>query len=212
MVSKLSVVSLALAAASALGDCLLSDNGNTIVAAINTLIADNNGLLAAILGWGGPGYDPDPIRGGTLSLNYATGNLAFYFNYYDAQNTCDATTVIELLDQAAPTIKDIAGNYTSKSGDFASADLTDAAQGYVSTFASGARNVITAAYSWLPCEFVGTTFQTIDGIITAVAAAEQAYGLSPSVAPTKPQTCGGPTPTSPPTCSRRQADKQKRAN
>ncbi|CAN6674852.1 hypothetical protein TRVA0_068S00430 [Trichomonascus vanleenenianus] len=213
MVSKLATISLALAAvASAQADCGLSDNGVTIVNAIDTLMTDNDNLLAAINSWSMDESTDQISQKMTTVTNDAT-TLASDFGVI-RWNDCDVTTVVTLLGEAASTIIDIVSTLENERNIFAMAGLTTTSQGFVSTLASSTTQVINAAFNWLPCDAIDQVFDTVDYIFGNITAAQHAYDVSPSVLPSKPTNCattatGGSTPTSPPTCSKKRV---KRAN
>ncbi|CAN6673262.1 hypothetical protein TRVA0_048S00518 [Trichomonascus vanleenenianus] len=201
MVSKLFAVSLALAAASALGQqtqCQLSTGGTAIVADITTLSNDNSNLVENLNEWGGD-TTSDAFYN-IVNLAQAViadvNTVANAFASNSAPSDCDITTVIGALNTTAPIIVNALDGLASKYSDFNNngAGVMTTVTGDLDNLAQNTVALLTNAYVWLPCDVVGQTFDAVDSITYALAQCQTAFSLSDTAVPAKPQTCGGSAP------------------
>ncbi|CAN6674843.1 hypothetical protein TRVA0_068S00232 [Trichomonascus vanleenenianus] len=222
MISKLSVVTLALAVAGALGQqCTLSTNGNTVVNAMNTLTDDNNALQQAIAAFEeGPDNNSVGYNNAMVVYNQqiAVANdlaaVSQALSSYESELTdCDFTTFINLLSDTAPTLTSNIQSITADYNNYLNAGSFGYTWTGLQSMTVNSVQLISTVYSSLPgCEYTDQTSDAINGINGAVASAQSAYEISGSIPPANPcatTTTAGSTPTSPPTCSKKQA---KRAN
>ncbi|CAN6673341.1 hypothetical protein TRVA0_048S00716 [Trichomonascus vanleenenianus] len=214
MVSKLSVISLALAVAGALGQCTLSSIGQTIVNDIDLLINHSNNITQQFTAWDGQ----------YLSFLDIDTNVADVINDMttlsqdlssEGANDCDFQTVISKLDDAAPAFANALQAIENRITDYNSDGMENDLITKLSTLIQDTLPMVGAVYVYLPCEYVGQTFDAMNSVLYSLALCQHIFSLNSPVAPAKPQTCSRSTPTptsSPNTCSKKQAAGVKRAN
>ncbi|CAN6674837.1 hypothetical protein TRVA0_068S00100 [Trichomonascus vanleenenianus] len=222
MVSKLSIVSLVLTIASALGQqqCTLSDSGQAVADAINTFVTANSALQQAITAFESQNTFANVV---TLSNDLPTvaadlAAIAQALTSPESELTdCDLTTLIGLLSDAAPTFVTVLQSLSNDYHTFVSFNILPLMANGVQAVADNSVQLISTLYSSLPgCEYAAQAVDAMNGITAVVASVQQSYGLSSSASPTAPALCsisttGGSTPTSPPTC-KKQVGQENRAN
>ncbi|CAN6674847.1 hypothetical protein TRVA0_068S00320 [Trichomonascus vanleenenianus] len=212
MVSKLSVVSLALAITGALGQtCTLSVGGSALVKDINTLSSHSNTFAQTITSY--QGYPGDTAASTVYSdlanvisdMQVIKDDFTMNTAFNTGNSDCDISAIISAFNSAAPSIIDA----LTAIGDYAQGYLHNAGgvelMTKLTTLVPYVTDMLTSTYSLAPCDIVGQTSSLAGQIADALATCQESFNISPSNAPTQPAAC---SPTSPPTCSK----KQKKAN
>ncbi|CAN6673253.1 hypothetical protein TRVA0_048S00496 [Trichomonascus vanleenenianus] len=188
MVSKVSVVSLALAVASVLGQtsCTLSDSVQKIVTDINTLSTDSGALSTNCTDWlDGTLTDLETLLVVQRAVFADVQHVASDFESTDSKADCEVAAVLTAFASAVPNV--LAGI-----NGFAGVRIGDTNSIY--NLAQNAVTMLANAYTWLPCDVVGSIFSAVDEITQALDQFQNAWGEDVIPAPAQPPTCGGSAP------------------
>ncbi|CAN6673207.1 hypothetical protein TRVA0_048S00386 [Trichomonascus vanleenenianus] len=122
---------------------------------------------------------------------------------------CDFMTLIGLLGDFAPTFVSALQSLVNDYSAIVNATFYNSyIHPMLKLMTANAVQLVNTVYSSLPgCKYAGGAVDALDGIVGAVATAQQIYGLSASTSFIEPVLCptsttGASTPTSPPTCKK----------
>ncbi|CAN6673116.1 hypothetical protein TRVA0_048S00166 [Trichomonascus vanleenenianus] len=194
MVSKLSIASLALAVASALGQtdtCTVSDAVQTILNDIDTLTTANTNFASALAEWVADTSNTGLLAAAgsqAAALISDISDVATAFSDSTNPSSCEVATVLNKFSDASGTIE----STLAALGD-ASADVTGSyaavAKGDIEQLGDATVALLASAYAWLPCADVSLAVSAVSNIIQALNNVETAFTVQLSVAPVQPQ-CG----------------------
>ncbi|CAN6643693.1 hypothetical protein TRVA0_020S00694 [Trichomonascus vanleenenianus] len=202
----MSANSVAPAAPSGLGQCTLSSTGQSIVNDINTLNKASSTLQQLVTEWTGDSLDAVTIYDNVMFVDKDVNTI-----YQDlissggSATECDITTVISLLDDAASTLISALQSLGGLEGALNTVHKASFVAGEIQTLSDDTMQLIGLLYSWLPCQYVGKTFDILDDIAAAFAAVLQDFGQTLTSTPTQPVTCGASSTSPPSICHKKQS-------